>query len=40
MLKSIRNSLVLTSLLYVVLGLLLLLFPGLSLGWPGCWWAV
>lgn len=32
MLKSIRNSLVLTSLLYVVLGLLLLLFPGLSLG--------
>lgn len=32
MLKSIRNSLVATSLLYVVLGLVLLLMPGLSLG--------
>lgn len=32
MLKSIRNSLILTSLLYVVLGLVLLMMPGLSLG--------
>ena len=32
MLKSIRNSLIATSLLYVVLGLVLLLMPGLSLG--------
>lgn len=31
MLKSIRNSLILSSLLYVALGLLLLLLPGLSL---------
>ncbi len=32
MLKSIRNSLILTSLLYVLLGLVLLLKPGFSLG--------
>lgn len=32
MLKGIRNSLIVTSLLYVALGLLLLLMPGLSLG--------
>ena len=32
MLKSIRNSLILTSLLYVGLGLVLLMMPGLSLG--------
>lgn len=32
MLKSIRNSLILSSLLYVVLGLVMLWMPGLSLG--------
>ncbi len=32
MLKSIRNSLIAMSLIYVVLGLVLLLMPGLSLG--------
>ena len=32
MLKSIRNSLILTSLLYVILGLMLLMMPELSLG--------
>ena len=32
MLKSIRNSLILSSLLYVILGLVMLLMPALSLG--------
>lgn len=32
MLKSIRNSLIFTSLLYIVLGLVLVVQPGLSLG--------
>lgn len=32
MLKSIRNSLVITSLLYVILGFVMLMMPGLSLG--------
>ena len=31
--KSIRNSLVLTSALYIVLGLVLMLFPGSALRW-------
>ncbi len=33
MLKSIRNSLVLTSVLYTALGVVLLLFPGSALRW-------
>ena len=32
MLKSIRNSLILSSLLYIVLGVVLLVMPELSLG--------
>ncbi len=32
MLKSIRNSLILTSLLYIIVGLLMVVMPGVSLG--------
>lgn len=33
MLKAIRNSLVLTSILYTILGMVLIIFPGAALNW-------
>lgn len=34
MLKGIRNSLVLTSVLYAALGVVLMIFPAQPCGWP------